>query len=64
MLADPDTQVASVAAAVGYDSEAAFSRAFKRIAGTSPPIGGGAGLEARRHTEPRLYVPEDQPLTD
>jgi AraC-like DNA-binding protein len=29
-------QVAAVAAAVGYDSEAAFSRAFKKIAGRPP----------------------------
>ena len=29
-------QVASVAAAVGYESEAAFSRAFKRLVGQAP----------------------------
>lgn len=35
-LAEPGAQVASVAAAVGYASEAAFSRTFKRVAGVSP----------------------------
>jgi len=29
-------QVAEVAGAVGYESEAAFSRAFKKVAGMSP----------------------------
>jgi AraC-like DNA-binding protein len=29
-------QVASVASAVGYESEAAFSRAFKKLVGQSP----------------------------
>jgi AraC-like DNA-binding protein len=35
LLAD-GRQVAAVAAAVGYDSEAAFSRAFKRLVGRAP----------------------------
>jgi AraC-like DNA-binding protein len=35
-LRDGTEKVASVALAVGYDSEAAFSRAFKKIAGMSP----------------------------
>lgn len=39
--------VAEVAAAVGYDSEAAFSRAFKKAVGTSP---GGWRREAASHT--------------
>jgi AraC-like DNA-binding protein len=29
-------KVAAVASEVGYDSEAAFSRAFKKIAGVAP----------------------------
>jgi transcriptional regulator GlxA family with amidase domain len=33
-----DATVAAVAAAVGYDSEAAFSRAFKRVIGTTPGV--------------------------
>ncbi len=36
LLRDGQTTVGSVAAAVGYDSEAAFSRAFKRVIGSSP----------------------------
>jgi AraC-like DNA-binding protein len=36
MLADGTTKVAAAARDVGYDSEAAFSRAFKRLVGTSP----------------------------
>jgi AraC-like DNA-binding protein len=35
-LSDGDAKVAAVAREVGYDSEAAFSRAFKRLAGVSP----------------------------
>lgn len=38
LLADGATKVAAVAREVGYDSEAAFSRAFKRIVGTSPAL--------------------------
>jgi AraC-like DNA-binding protein len=36
MLAQGATNIARIAAAVGYESEAAFSRAFKRCAGLSP----------------------------
>jgi AraC-like DNA-binding protein len=35
-LENRTTKVASVALEVGYESEAAFGRAFKRIAGVSP----------------------------
>ena len=35
-LMDTNAKVAAVAEAVGYDSEAAFSRAFKKITGRSP----------------------------
>jgi AraC-like DNA-binding protein len=35
-LADPSAKVAAVAHEVGYESEAAFSRAFKKIVGRSP----------------------------
>ena len=42
-LLDADhATVAAVAAKVGYDSEAAFSRAFKRLLGTSPGTTGRA----------------------
>jgi AraC-like DNA-binding protein len=36
LLSDGDAKVATVAREVGYDSEAAFSRAFKKIAGVPP----------------------------
>ncbi len=36
LLRDTDDGIAAIAARVGYDSEAAFSRAFKRQAGESP----------------------------
>jgi AraC-like DNA-binding protein len=36
LLADRATKVSAVAFAVGYESEAAFSRAFKRATGASP----------------------------
>ena len=36
MLADGSAKVAAVAREVGYESEAAFSRAFKRFVGVSP----------------------------
>ena len=36
LLADQAAKVSTVASEVGYTSEAAFSRAFKKIAGTAP----------------------------
>jgi AraC-like DNA-binding protein len=36
LLRDTDAKVVQVAIEVGYESEAAFSRAFKRVAGVSP----------------------------
>lgn len=36
LLRDSDDGIAAIAARVGYDSEAAFSRGFKRQAGESP----------------------------
>jgi transcriptional regulator GlxA family with amidase domain len=38
LLADGAAKVCAVALEVGYDSEAAFSRAFKRIVGDSPAM--------------------------
>src|ERR1051325_5191290 len=35
-LADPAVKIATVAHEVGYESEAAFSRAFKKFVGRSP----------------------------
>jgi AraC-like DNA-binding protein len=36
LASDPSTKVSAVAREVGYDSEAAFSRAFKRLTGVAP----------------------------
>jgi AraC-like DNA-binding protein len=38
LLADGTAKVSTVALDVGYQSEAAFSRAFKEIAGLSPAM--------------------------
>jgi AraC-like DNA-binding protein len=35
-LRETDSSLAELASRLGYDSEAAFSRAFKRVAGVSP----------------------------
>ncbi|MCL4798541.1 MAG: AraC family transcriptional regulator [Burkholderiales bacterium] len=51
MLADGKAKVASVAQDAGYESEAAFSRAFKRFAGVSPAAwrrGAAAGATPRK----------------
>jgi AraC-like DNA-binding protein len=44
LLADGAAKVSAVALQVGYDSEAAFSRAFKRITGDSPAAWRRSGL--------------------
>jgi transcriptional regulator GlxA family with amidase domain len=46
LLTQGSAKVAAVGAQVGYDSEAAFSRAFKKSTGLAP----GAWREARRTT--------------
>jgi AraC-like DNA-binding protein len=51
LLVERSDKVASIAGEVGYDSEAAFSRAFKRATGLAP----GAWREARRN-EPSVAV--------
>ena len=38
MLATTESTVAAVARRVGYDSEEAFSRAFKRLHGCAPSL--------------------------
>ena len=52
LLADGMAKVSAIASDVGYDSEGAFSRAFKRIAGMAPAtwrrLRGGARHEERR----------------
>jgi AraC-like DNA-binding protein len=52
LLAQSGTKIAAIAGEVGYDSEAAFSRAFKKATGLAP----GAWRERRT-----LRAPLDQP---
>jgi AraC-like DNA-binding protein len=47
MLAEPAVKVRTVAQAVGYESEAAFSRAFTRMVGSNPAAWREAGRTAR-----------------
>jgi AraC-like DNA-binding protein len=63
-LAEGEAKVSAVALEVGYDSEAAFSRAFKRTTGKAPAswrrVSGAlspAGLPARRAAPPRRRSP-------
>lgn len=53
-LADPGLKIAAVAYEVGYESEAAFSRAFKKFVGRSPSQWrtGSAGINANRYGLP------------
>jgi AraC-like DNA-binding protein len=48
LLAATEATVAAIAHRVGYESEEAFSRAFKRTHGSSPSL-----WRATRATEPR-----------
>jgi AraC-like DNA-binding protein len=45
-LSDTGAKVAAVAEEVGYDSEAAFSRAFKKFSGRSPSEWRAGGRDA------------------
>ena len=49
LLADGHAKVATIALQVGYDSEAAFSRAFKKLAGVPP------AAWRRRHASPPAH---------
>jgi AraC-like DNA-binding protein len=53
LLVERSDKVAWIAGEVGYDSEAAFSRAFKKATGLAP----GAWREARRHDRPAAVIP-------
>ena len=60
LLVQSGAKVASIGSEVGYDSEAAFSRAFKRATGRAP----GAWREARRAAQssslPKRPDPDDR----
>jgi transcriptional regulator GlxA family with amidase domain len=51
MLRDSTLGVAEIAGRVGYDSEAAFNRAFRRLVGTPPAAWreGAAPLSGSQH---------------
>jgi AraC-like DNA-binding protein len=53
LLVERSDKVASIAEEVGYDSEAAFSRAFKKATGFAP----GAWREMRRGGRPAVAIP-------
>ena len=59
-LRDTDAKVADVARDVGYENEAAFSRAFKRAAGESP----GAWRRTQRTPRPRVDSAKAAPSTE
>jgi AraC-like DNA-binding protein len=66
LLADGGSKVAAVAGAVGYESEAAFSRAFKRLVGASPAAwragrspAGGDGLSCTELANRELPACQD-----
>jgi AraC-like DNA-binding protein len=51
LLSSGGVSIASIARAVGYGSEVAFSRAFKKLVGTGPlPGAGGRARACRAHT--------------
>ena len=52
LLRNGDSTVAAAATEVGYDSEAAFSRAFKRVIGTTPRAARNASANAVIATAP------------
>jgi AraC-like DNA-binding protein len=56
LLSDGSANVATVAAEIGYASEAAFSRAFKKLVGISPRIGVAA---SRMMARVRCCEPSD-----
>ena len=56
-LRDTDAKVVDIADQVGYENEAAFSRAFRRAVGESP----AAWRRARRAERTRQAVPQGSP---
>jgi AraC-like DNA-binding protein len=56
MLSGGSASVASIAEAIGYESEAAFSRAFKKIVGVSPSVWRHRAQPARSRPKSRPSV--------
>ena len=54
LLASTDLSVGQIARRVGYDSQEAFSRAFKRRMGAAPSVWRRPGAAHRRRIEPRV----------
>ena len=63
LLRDDAAKVSAVAIDVGYQSEAAFSRAFKAVVGTSPPPGDG-GTAPFRGSGDVLEEPSSETVPD
>ena len=57
LLRDSEAKVVDVALEVGYESEAAFCRAFKRIVGATPGAWRRAQRKARAPVQPRETRP-------
>jgi AraC-like DNA-binding protein len=53
LLRESDHSVQEVATRVGYESEAAFNRAFKRVAGAPPAAWRKRVRGVNQHPEPR-----------
>ena len=60
LLRETSAPIASVALDVGYDAEASFSRAFKRLVGV-PPATWRRRKELRSQTRPRDGQGTDEP---
>jgi AraC-like DNA-binding protein len=61
LLRDTQAPVASIALDVGYDSEAAFSRAFKRLTGVPPAVWRRSQAQSMDPASPPAAAPEPAP---
>jgi AraC-like DNA-binding protein len=57
MLCDPARSIPDIAVRVGYESEAAFGRAFKRLVGTPPAAWGRAAKDPRPQASSGTHAP-------
>ena len=61
LLRSTNASVAAIALDVGYESEAAFSRAFKRLVG-APPAAWRRGLATQGGSQEGSAQPAERPL--